>query len=86
MPAGRRPTPSHLKVMKGNPGKRALPSNEPQPARGVPAAPRWLSKAARKHWKEIAAKLDEMGVLSHADGPRSPSWWTRSPSGSKPGR
>lgn len=68
MPAGRRPTPTPLKLLKGNPGKRPLPSNEPAPPRGIPSAPRWLSAAARKHWKEIATHLDEMGVLSHADG------------------
>lgn len=68
MPAGRRPKPSALKVMTGNPGKRALPKDEPKPKRGMPGKPTWLSKPARKYWPKIAAELDRMGVLTTADG------------------
>jgi hypothetical protein len=30
---GRKPVPSHLKVIRGNPGKRTLNQNEPLPIR-----------------------------------------------------
>lgn len=29
---GCRPTPTALKLVRGNPGKRALPKNEPRPS------------------------------------------------------
>jgi P27 family predicted phage terminase small subunit len=67
MGAGRPAKPTHLKLLAGNPGKRALPKNEPKPKRGVPRPPSWLSKEARKHWKEVSAELDLMGVLTTAD-------------------
>ncbi len=35
--AGRRPKPTHLKVVTGNPGKRKLNDKEPQPAKKSPA-------------------------------------------------
>lgn len=35
---------------------------------GVPAAPAHLSEAAKAAWKSLAQRLDEMGVLSLADG------------------
>ena len=34
--AGRRPTPTKLKLIKGNPGKRALPKDEPTPDPVIP--------------------------------------------------
>lgn len=37
--AGRRPKPTHLKVVTGNPGKRKFNDKEPQPAREIPSPP-----------------------------------------------
>ena len=31
MPRGRRPKPTHLKLIEGNPGKRPIDGAEPQP-------------------------------------------------------
>lgn len=35
----------------------------------MPSCPKWLSKAARAHWKKLAPGFFEMGVLTRVDGP-----------------
>ncbi len=67
--AGRPPKPTKLKLIQGNPGKRALPEFEPDPERGIPAPPRWFPAEYFDLWAEIAPTLEEMRVLSLADGP-----------------
>ena len=47
---GRKPTPTHLKVVRGNPGHRPLPANEPLPARELSAAPDWLDPDELAEW------------------------------------
>jgi len=42
--AGRRPKPTHLKVVTGNPGKRKLNDKEPTPAREIPSPKGCLGK------------------------------------------
>jgi P27 family predicted phage terminase small subunit len=66
--AGRIPKPTALKEEQGNPGHRALNKNEPKPETGIPSMPKWLSKAARKEWKEVIPILLKMKVLTRADG------------------
>ena len=63
---GPTPKPTALKVLQGNPGKRALPKGEPRPATGdrVPSAPRWLSEEARAEWKRLAPRLHAVGLLT----------------------
>lgn len=60
--------PTAVKRARGNPGKRALPVDEPDP---VPATlqdvPRWVQDKAGKHWGVIGDALVEMGVLSVMD-------------------
>ena len=48
--AGRKPKPTSLKVLEGNPGKRQLNPNEPKPDASVPKCPAWLSKEAKREW------------------------------------
>lgn len=65
---GPAPKPTALKVLQGNPGKRALPKGEPRPAAGkVPAAPRWLGEEARREWRRVARTLHGAGLLTEAD-------------------
>lgn len=64
---GRKPTPTNLKVLRGNPGKRKLNKQEPQPPAGVPECPDWLSEKARLAWDEVAPVLHKMGVLTVID-------------------
>lgn len=65
---GRRPKPTAIKEMMGNPGKRPLNECEPRPD-GVPTCPRYLSKAARKEWRRVAPRLVAMGsgMLTEVD-------------------
>lgn len=64
---GRKPIPTALKVVRGNPGGRPLPENEPTPV-GDAEMPEWLSPAAAKHWPIVAKQLKDAGVLTSMDG------------------
>lgn len=63
---GRKPKPTHLHLVNGNPGKRKRKS-EPQPPRGIPPAPATLSKRAAEYWPRFAKRIDEMRILTLAD-------------------
>jgi len=64
---GPAPTPTNIVHLRGNPGKRALPKEEPQPRRSRPSCPRWLKGEARKEWKRIVPELDSLGLLTVVD-------------------
>jgi P27 family predicted phage terminase small subunit len=66
---GRKPIPTQLKLLRGNPGRRPLPTNEPAPALvdGLEAPPAWLFADARKDWRAIAPLLSKNGLLSELD-------------------
>jgi P27 family predicted phage terminase small subunit len=64
---GRKPTPVYLKVLTGNPGKKALNTLEPKPPRGKPNAPAHLSDKAREAWSYVSDHLDRMGALTKVD-------------------
>jgi P27 family predicted phage terminase small subunit len=65
--AGRRPTPTALKLVKGNPGKRATNKKEPKPKREIPSWPAHLSDSGKVAWGRLVVLLDRMGVLTEAD-------------------
>lgn len=65
---GRKPVPTHLKILKGNPGKRRLNQDEPMPDRGMPEKPLFLDTYAKAAWKSLTGILDRMGMLTVADG------------------
>ena len=65
--AGRRPKPSHLKVVTGNPGKRKLNDKEPTPIREIPSPPAHLTDWGKVAWGKLTVLLDGMGVLTVAD-------------------
>jgi P27 family predicted phage terminase small subunit len=63
--------PTALKILRGNPGKRALPKNEPMPA-AVPqnigeTPPEHMPEAHRKWWVYYSDILRDMKVLTVAD-------------------
>ena len=64
---GPAPKPTALRLLEGNPAKRALPKREPNLAAGTPECPAWASKTARKNWIELAEVLKNMGVATAAD-------------------
>lgn len=63
--------PTRLKVLEGNPGKRPLNTNEPEPERGIPPMPEWLRPfpVAVEEWERESLILDNMGLMTVADGP-----------------
>jgi len=68
-----KPTPTKLRVLKGNPGKRALPQNEPEPeaiAADTPA-PKELEGMpdAVWAWGDLLTRLCNMQVMTEADIP-----------------
>lgn len=64
---GPMPQPTKLKILRGNPGQRALPANEPTPAASDAKPPKGISKDAKAIWKEIAPALINAGILTEAD-------------------
>lgn len=63
---GRKPTPPHLKVVRGNPGHR--PPQKPFGAPGEPpSAPDGMSKEALAIWKETIPELHKLGVVARVD-------------------
>jgi P27 family predicted phage terminase small subunit len=64
---GRKPKPTELKVLEGNPGKRTLNKNEPRPDKKAPRCPSWLEDEAKKEWKRMGKVLEQMGLLTDMD-------------------
>lgn len=62
-----RPTPTAIKKLSGNAGRRPMTANEPMPPTGSPACPAWLTGDALEEWKRIVPALDLMGVLTKVD-------------------
>ena len=66
---GPRPTPTHLKIVRGNPGHRRLNAGEPQPPipPAPPEPPAFLSGYARDEWHRLAEGLHRLGLLTALD-------------------
>lgn len=65
--AGRRPKPTKLKILAGNPGKRRLPVDEPEPEPGRPEPPVFLCPFARSEWDRVTGELEKVGMLTRMD-------------------
>jgi P27 family predicted phage terminase small subunit len=64
---GRPPKPTALKKLQGNPGRRPLPKNEPQPELGIPTRPEWLLTEAKREWNRVVPELARLGLLAKVD-------------------
>ena len=64
---GRRPKPTRLKILSGNPGKRALNMNEPKPDAEIPECPVELGPVARKEWDRLVVQLGALRLLTQLD-------------------
>jgi P27 family predicted phage terminase small subunit len=64
---GRKPTPTKLKILRGNPGKRAINGREPKPQGGVPPCPKVLRGEAKKEWRRVTKLLAGLGLVTHLD-------------------
>ena len=71
--SGRRPQPTALKILRGNPGKRRLsPETEPTPA---PLDETWSApppelagdRRARGEWRRLVPMLRDCGLVSQAE-------------------
>lgn len=70
MAKGRKPKPSWMKVIDGNPGKRDIPEAEPEPFRPAkaPRAPSHLDKMAQAEWRRVVPELMRLGLFTVVDG------------------
>jgi P27 family predicted phage terminase small subunit len=64
---GRKPKPTAIKELEGNPGKRPLNADEPKPERKAPPCPKWLEPEAKKEWRRLSKQLEQIGVLTEVD-------------------
>ena len=64
---GRKPKPTAIKELAGNPGKRALNDREPKPTTKLPPCPSYLVGEARREWYRMGRQLLDLGVLTTVD-------------------
>jgi P27 family predicted phage terminase small subunit len=67
MAAGRKPKPTRLKLLAGNPGKRPLNTREPAPELATPERPPELDDVAAAEWARVCPELAAIGVLTRLD-------------------
>jgi P27 family predicted phage terminase small subunit len=63
---GRKPVPTKLRVLHGNPRKVAMPKFEPKPAGDLSDPPDWLSEGQLENWK-YALTNAPAGLLKRID-------------------
>lgn len=67
MMRGRRPKPTRIKSLTGNPGKRPLNPHEPRPEPAMPDCPSQLSPVAKQEWIRLTAELSKLNLVTHLD-------------------
>ena len=70
---GRKPKPTRLKLIEGNPGRRPIRGHEPQPPASQPTCPAHLSPTAKAEWKRLAQSLNAIGLRLCLE--RGGNWW-----------
>ena len=65
--AGRKPLPTALKVLRGNPGKRPLNMGEAKPTPDTGNVSRWMDAEAKAEWRRVVTELRRMGLLTIVD-------------------
>ncbi len=64
---GRKPKPTRLKKLAGNPGKHPLNKHEARVGPEIPTCPSHLLGEARREWKRITVELYSAGLLTLVD-------------------
>ena len=64
---GRTPTPTNLKILTGNPGKRPINLSTFSPASAIPRCPASLNSEAKKEWKRITRELHNYHMIAEVD-------------------
>lgn len=68
MAVGRKPKPTALKIITGNPGQRPLPKNEPVVIdESMPLPPAHLSELAIEEWGRVSQSLYDCSILTVID-------------------
>lgn len=67
MGVGRKPKPTAIKRLTGNPGGRPLPKDEAHPEVCIPDCPDWLTVEAKEEWARITVQLEQLGLLTKMD-------------------
>jgi len=82
--SGRKPVPTNLRILRGNPTGKPINQNEPKPKipSSCPKPPLILkgNKQARKEWNRVAPQLYELGLLSELEVPMLANYcqlWSR---------
>ena len=65
--AGRKPLPTHLKLVKGTVRPHRLNKDEPKPAVAIPDAPAHLDERAKAKFSVMAEMLARHGVMTELD-------------------
>lgn len=63
---GRKPVPTHLRMIRGNPGKRAMNQNEPMPTGDLLDPPEWMNESQKAGWN-YAVENAPRGLLKKLD-------------------
>jgi len=64
---GRKPKPTRLKILQGNPGRRPINGEEPQPDLTSTDPPPGLTKEALEIWDVLAPQLISLQLLTELD-------------------
>ena len=67
MAMGRKPKPTHLKLVTGNPGRRPLLAGEAQAMPALPPPPPHLSDDAKLEWGRVSEEFYNIGLLTSID-------------------
>ena len=63
-----RKVPTHLRLLRGNPGKRPIkPEPEPTVPEKLPEPPAFLDEQAQNEWWRVAPELHALGLLTVVD-------------------
>jgi P27 family predicted phage terminase small subunit len=73
MPSGRKPAPAILKELHGNPGKRALPIDEPEGVGDLWSPPSYMDDEQRDQW-HYAVDHAPPGLLTGTDRDILAAW------------
>ncbi len=60
---GRPPTPTKLRVLQGNPGKRPLERDAIEAPAAIPPCPEHLDAVAKAEWARVTVELHKLGVI-----------------------
>ena len=64
---GPAPQPTNVRVFRGNPGRRPMPSKEPRPPVEAPGAPAALDREALREWRRVVPLLIAVKCITKLD-------------------